>query len=101
MDRLIEQPTGDANVLDGRHVLGRVHYHLAVYQHFTQTEDASVPTVRHVEGRLTPVDPLNFPALHRRRAELILHLADGRRLMCHITSDEGRIRSTGYGLSAA
>ena len=101
MDRRIEQPTGDADVLDGRHVLGRVHYHLAVYQHFTQTADDAVPTARHVEGRLTAVDPVNFPALHRRGAELTLRLADGRRLMCHVTSAEGRIRSTGSGLSAA
>jgi hypothetical protein len=39
VQRLIEQPTGDGDVLEGRACLGRIHYHLSVYQHFSQIED--------------------------------------------------------------
>ena len=34
MQRLVEQPTDEGEVFDGGDRLGRVHYHLSVYQHF-------------------------------------------------------------------
>ena len=37
MRRLVEQPTEDGPVC-----VGRVHYHLSVYQHFSNSEDESV-----------------------------------------------------------
>lgn len=43
MQRLIEQPTGDGEILQGRARLGRVHYHLSVYRRFSQVEDEPVP----------------------------------------------------------
>ena len=46
--------------------LGRVHYHLAVYQHFSD-EGEPVPANLEVEGRITGPDDLDIPGLHRRR----------------------------------
>ena len=98
MQRLIEQPTGEGDVLDGLARLGRVHYHLDVYQHFSDIEDEPVPPSLEVEGRLTPLDLLDLADLHHRGMELTLHLADGRVLDFSIADEAGRIRSTARGL---
>ena len=98
MQRLIEQPTGDGDLLEGRAPLGRVHYHLSVYQHFSQVEDEPVPASLDVEGRITASDALDLAALHQRRAELTLHLSDGRLLDFSMADGVGTIRSTGRGL---
>jgi hypothetical protein len=98
MQRLVEQPADDGDVFDGFARLGRVHYHLAVYQHFSEAEDDSVPANLEVEGRITALDDLDVTPLHRRAAELTLHLADGRLLDFAIANQEGTIRSTGRGL---
>ena len=98
MQRLIEQPTGESDVLDGGARLGRVHYHLDVYQHFSDVENEPVPLSFEVEGRLTPLDRLDLADLHRRGTELTLHLADGRVLNFSIADELGRIRSTGRSL---
>lgn len=99
MQRLIEQPTGNGDVLEGARPLGRVHYHLSVYQHFSEDEHETVPASLEVEGRIIPTDPLDLLKLHQQGAELTLRLADGRVLSFSITDGEGRIRSTGRGLS--
>ena len=98
MQRLIEQPRDDGDVLEGRARLGRVHYHLSVYQHFSQAEDEPMPASLGVEGRITPLDLLDLAELHQRRAELTLRLADGRVLDFSMADAEGTIRSTGRGL---
>lgn len=98
MQRLIEQPTGDGDVLEERTRLGRVHYHLSVYQHFSQVEDEPVATSLEVEGRITPLEFLDLAKLHQRRAELTLQLPDGRVLNFSMMDREGTIRSTGRGL---
>jgi hypothetical protein len=98
VQRLIEQPTGDGDVLEGRACLGRIHYHLSVYQHFSQVEDEPVPASLDVEGRITSSDVLDLAALHQRRAELTLRLADGRLLEFWMVDGVGTIRSTGRGL---
>ena len=95
MQRLVEQPTDNGDVFEGAVRLGRVHYHLSVYQHFSEAEDESVPANLEIEGRLAPVDDLDLNELHRRGSELTLRLADGRALDFDLTDDEGRIRSTG------
>lgn len=98
MQRLIEQPTGNGDVLQGGKPLGRVHYHLSVYQHFSENKDESVPASLEVEGRIIPWDSLDLAGLHEQRAELTLRLADGRLLNFSITDGGGTIRSTGRGL---
>lgn len=101
MQRLVEQPADEGAVFKGSVLLGRVHYHLAVYQQFSQVEGEPVPAHVEVEGRIDPIDAVDVGALHRRERELTLQLADGRRLDFLIASAEGRIRSTGRGLYSA
>jgi len=98
MQRLIDQPVGDGDVFEGRMPFGRVHYHLSIYQHFSEAEGESVPANLEVEGRITPLDHVDLIDLHRRGSELTLHLVDGRLLDFSIANEEGTIRSTGRGL---
>jgi hypothetical protein len=98
MQRLIEQPTGDGDILLQGRALGRVHYHLAVYQHFSGNDNEPVPASLEIEGRIIPSGLLELAALRQAGPELTLHLADGRALSFSITDGEGRIRSTGRGL---
>jgi hypothetical protein len=98
MQRLVEQPVDDGEVLDGSSQVGRVHYHLSVYQQFSEGADQEVLPHFEVEGRLTPVDHFDIAQLHARAVELTLRLADGRLLDFLIAHDDGRIRSTGRGL---
>ena len=95
MQRLIEQPTGDGDILQGGARLGRVHYHLSVYQHFSQFADEPIPASLDVEGRITALDVLDLAALHQRRVELTLRLPDGRLLDFSMADGVGTIRSTG------
>jgi hypothetical protein len=101
MLRLIEQLAGEGEMLDGASTaaatLGRVHYHLSVYQHFSDVEGETIPASLTVEGRVTPLDAIDLQTLRRRRPELTLRLTDGRLLSCAITSDDGRLRSTERG----
>jgi hypothetical protein len=97
MQRLIEQPADDGDVLKGAVRIGRVHYHLSVYQHFSEGEQA-VPGDLVVEGRITPIDDMDLTEFHRRGSELTLRLADGRALDFSVGNDDGTIRSTGRGL---
>jgi hypothetical protein len=85
-------------VFQGVTRLARVHYHLAVYQHFSEAGHESVPANLEVEGRIIPVERLDLAELHRRGSELILRLSDGRALDFSMTDGQGRIRSTGRGL---
>jgi len=98
VERLIEQPVGDSEMLEGHASIGRVHYHLSIYGHYSDLENEPVPIHLKVEGRLTPVDRLDFAEFHQRHADLTLRLADGRTLDFRVTNDEGAIRSTGRGL---
>ena len=98
MQRIVEQPADEGDVFEGHVHVGRVHYHLAVYQHFSDAEDETVPASLEVEGRIVPLDRLDVIERHRRGSELTLHLADGRALDFSLTDEEGRIRSTGRGL---
>jgi hypothetical protein len=98
VQRLVEQPTDTGEVFKGSNRLGRAHYHLAVYQHFSDADDESVPPNVEVEGRIAAVDDVDFAALCHQRAELTLRLADGRALDFSVIDETGRIRSTGRGL---
>jgi hypothetical protein len=98
MQRLVEQPADEGEVFEGASRVGRVSYHLSVYQHFSGAEGEFVPAHLEVEGRITPVEAVDLKALHQHAAEFTLHLADGRFLDFSIASDAGRIRSTGRGL---
>ena len=98
MQRLIEQPIGDGEVLERDTPLGRVHYHLSIYQHFSDAEDKSVPASLNVEGRITPHGVLDLARLHRQGTELTLRLLDGRLLNFSMADSDGAIRSTGRGL---
>lgn len=98
MERLIEQPVGEGDVLEGQAYIGRVHYHLSIYRHFSDVEAEPVPTHLEVEGRITPLAHVDVAALHQRRAELTLRLTDGRILEFWVTNEEGAVRSTGRGL---
>jgi len=101
MQRLVEQPADSGNVFNGQKHLGRAHYHLSVYQHFSESEGESVPANLEVEGRLTPIDPIDLSDLHRRSVELTLRLADGRSLDFIFSDDEGRLHSTARSLYRA
>ena len=98
MQRLIEQPVDQGDVLEGGTRLGRVHYHLSVYQHFSEDEELTGAVHFDVEGHITSLEALDLPDLHRRRAELTLQLADGRVLDFSVMDREGAIRSTARGL---
>jgi|SRR5438093_12201809 len=98
MQRLVEQPADVGDVFEGSLRVGRVHYHLAVYQHFSQGEGEPVPTHVDVEGRVVPLEDADLNTLHAHGPELTLHLADGRLLDFTIASATGTIRSTGRGL---
>jgi hypothetical protein len=98
MQRLVEQPADDGEVFEGTVRVGRVHYHLSVYQHFSDAEDEEVPANFDVEGRISPLDGLDLIGLHLRGSELTLHLPDGRALDFSLVDEEGLIRSTGRGL---
>jgi hypothetical protein len=98
VQRLIEQPADEGDVLEGDVPLGRVLYHLSVYQQFGEADDESSPASLVVEGRITPVDQLDLPGFHRRRTELRLRLADGRLLDFLMSNETGTIRSTARGL---
>src|SRR5947208_14848982 len=50
VQRLIEQPVDEGDVWEGLSRLGRVRYHLAVYQMFSMVEDEPVPASLDVEG---------------------------------------------------
>lgn len=97
MLRLIEQPVDEGEVLEGTTPLGRVHYHLSVYQHFSQSGESS-PSHLEAEGMLKAIDRLDFGALSGHRMDLTLCLADGRRLEFRVADPNGTIRSTGRGL---
>ena len=97
MQRLVEQLVDEGDVFEGPIHIGRVHYHLAVYQHFSEAEEEIVPPNLEVEGRVA-LDDLDVTGLHQRRAELRLRLADGRLLDFLFANEEGGIRSTGRGL---
>jgi hypothetical protein len=101
MQRLVEQPADEGDMFGGAARLGRVHYHLSVYQQFSDTEGEVVPAHFDVEGRITPVDQIDLAALHQQAIELTLHLADGRHLDFSLANDEGTIHSTGRGLYQA
>jgi hypothetical protein len=97
MQRLIEQPVDDGDVLKGAVRVGRVHYHLSVYQHFSEGDQAIAGDLV-VEGRITPIEAMDLAEFHRRGSELTLRLADGRALDFSVGTGEGAIRSTGRGL---
>jgi hypothetical protein len=95
--RLVEQPVGDGDLFEEGGRLGRVHYHLAVYQHFSE-EGEPVPANLEVEGRISGSDALDIPGLHRLGLELTLRLADGRALDFRLLHEDGTLHSTARGL---
>ena len=98
MQRLIEQPVAEGTVLEGKAPRGRVHYHLAVYQHFADDGDEPVSPHLEVEVRLTALEHFDLAGFHRSGAELTLRLVDGRLLDFRIIGEDGRIHSTARGL---
>ena len=79
--------------------LGRVHYHLSVYQHFSEVENEPVPASLEVEGRIVPLEAADRDELfHDRHEELTLQLGDGRALEFRFADRSGAIRSTGRSL---
>lgn len=102
MERLVEQMADEGILLvEGRKPLGRVRYHLSVYQHFSGTDDEPAPASLKVEGHITPVDQLDLTELVQRRSELTLRLANGQAVDFLITHANGTIQSTGRGLHAS
>ena len=98
MQRLIEQPVAEGPVFEDGTYLGRVHYHLEVYQHFAEKEGEPVPPNLEVEGRVTALNGLDIAELHARGVELTLRLADGRALDFRVVHEDGTIHSTARGL---
>ena len=99
MQRLIEQLADEGDILfEDRQSLGRVRYHLSVYQHFSDADDIRVPASLNVEGHIKPVGNLDMTELLRRRSELTLRLPDGQAVDFLLTHADGTIRSTGRGL---
>jgi hypothetical protein len=98
VQRLVEQPTDTGDIFQGARRLGRAHYHLDVYQHFSDIENEPVAANLEVEGHIVPVDDLDLTWFHRQGVELTLRLVDGRALDFSVTDNDGRVRSTGRGL---
>lgn len=98
MNRLIEQPSDEGEVLQGKTRLGRVHYHLSIYQHFPEEPDGAGSAHLEAEGKLKPIDQLDLKTFTERHTELTLCLADGRLLEFTVADAGGTIRSTGRGL---
>jgi hypothetical protein len=98
MQRLIEQAADEGDVLVAGRQLGRVHYHLSVYQHFTEAAENEMVGSVEVEGYVSAVEGVDLAREHQRRTELTLCLPDGRRLDFQMLNAEGMIRSTGRGL---
>ena len=98
MERLVEQPTGNGDLFAGSVRIGHVHYHLSVYQQFSDVENEPVPAHLKVEGRIEPLDGLDVVGLHGRGSEFTLRMPDGRALDFSLSDDAGRIRSTGRGI---
>ena len=98
MQRLIEQPSDEGDIFEGSRPLGRVHYHLSVYQQFSEADAEPVAAALDVEGHMSPLEPLDMAELHVRRPELTLRLADGRTLDFTMANSRGTIRSTARGL---
>ena len=101
MHRLIEQPAGEGPIFYEGAEIGRAHYHLAVYQHFSDQQGESVPAHLEVEGTVSGNDDLDLSAFARLGFELTLRLTDGRLLDFRITGDRGSIHSTGRVLYSA
>ena len=97
MQRLIEQPVGDGDMFEENGPVGRVHYHLEVYQHFSEAGEP-VPANLEVEGRVSAHDDLDIAGLCRLGLEFTLRLADGRALDFRIIHEDGTIHSTARGL---
>jgi len=95
---VIEQPLGEGVILEAGAPAARVHYHLSVYQHFSDVEGELVPAAIEVEGRVVFRDGIDLAELQQRDADLTLRLADGRLLDFSILDADGAIRSTGRGL---
>lgn len=98
MQRLIEQLVAEGVVLDGGGRRWLVHYHLDVYQHFSDKPGEPTPSHVEVEGRIAALDGLDIAELRRTGRELTLQLADGRALDFRVTQADGTIHSTGRGL---
>jgi hypothetical protein len=98
VERLVEQPVGEGHLLERERLIGRVHYHLSVYRHYSDIEAEPVPLHLEVEGRITPLDRLDVTPFRQQRTELTLRLADGRLLDFWLVDQEGALRSTGRGL---
>ena len=98
VQRLIEQPVGEGDILEAGALRGRVHYHLSVYRHYSDLEGEPVPAAIEVEGLIGARDDINLNALQEHQADLTLRLADGRQLDFSIVDAAGTIRSTGRGL---
>jgi hypothetical protein len=98
MQRLIEQTADEGDVLAGGKPVGRVHYHLSVYQYFTEAAENEMVGSVEVEGYLSAVEGVDLSLEHQHRTELTLCLPDGRRLDFLMMNAEGTIRSTGRGL---
>jgi hypothetical protein len=99
MERLIEQLADEGNiVVEGGKPLGRVRYHLAIYQQFSGIGNERAPLSLKVEGHITPIQNIDLKEFQLHRSELTLRLADGRAVDFLITNADGTIRSTGRGL---
>jgi hypothetical protein len=98
VQRLIDQPRGEGVIFEAGAPVARVHYHLSVYQHFSDVEGELVPAAIEVEGRVVFRDGVDLAELKQRDADLTLRLADGRFLDFSTLSADGAIRSTGRGL---
>jgi hypothetical protein len=98
MQRLIEQTADEGDVLAGGKPLGRVHYHVSVYQHFTEAAKNEMVGSVEVEGYVSAAEGVDLYREHQRRTELTLCLSDGRRLDFLMVNAGGTIRSTGRGL---
>src|SRR5436309_3322059 len=101
MQRLVEQPSDEGEMFEGNAALGRVHYHLSVYQHFSEVEGEPVAASFDVEGRVVALDAIDLPVLHSKGSEYTLRLSDGRSLDCSLVDADGLLRSTGRGLYKA
>ena len=89
MVKLVEETSGDGELLLKSHVLGRVRYQIKVFQGM-YANGMPNPLLRTVEGSIDMEAPGDSPS-DLIGANLTLRLEDGRRIGVTIADDTGTI----------
>ena|SRR5688572_30611355 len=95
--KLVEECSGDGELMDRDVVLGQVHYALSRYQGMLEGSGMPVPGLHRLEGSIDFRVPSD--CTHLLGASLTLRLEDGRTLSVTLADRTGRILTEGHGPS--